>query len=102
MINENSIKKLELRTVLNIAAEFAQSASAKELLLSLEPTQDRERAEYLLAETSDAVKLINYYNVYPSFGFDSVRECADKAKFSRRFRSGNFSAKDECSELPAK
>ncbi len=80
MINENSIKKLELRTVLNMAAEFAQSASAKELLLSLEPTQDRERAEYLLAETSEAVKLINYYNVYPSFGFDSVRECADKAK----------------------
>lgn len=80
MINENSIKKLELRTVLKMAAEYAQSLSAKELLTSLEPSSDRERVEFLLTQTDEAMRLINYYNVYPSFGFDTVRECADKAR----------------------
>lgn len=80
MINENSIKKLELRTVLKMAAEFAQSNSAKQLLMECEPSSERDRVEFLLTQTQEASRLMNYYNVSPSFGFDSVRECADKAR----------------------
>lgn len=80
MINENSLKKLELMRVLEFAAEYAQSLTAKNKLLNTIPETNVEKVNYLLNQTNEACKILNVYNVSPGFNFDSIKEIADKAK----------------------
>lgn len=80
MIRTSTLKKLELKKVLEDVAEYSQSVSAKNMILSTLPEVDSNKVKRLLDETDEAVKLINFYNVSPGFNFDSVREIADKAK----------------------
>lgn len=80
MIRTSTLKKLELKKVLEDVAEYSQSVSAKNMILSTLPEVDSNKVRRLLDETDEAVKLINFYNVSPGFNFDSIREIADKAK----------------------
>jgi len=79
-MNENSIRKLELKAVLSLAAEYTQSMQAKNALKNFIPENDIERVRFLLTQTAEAVRLMDHYNVYPGFNFDTVTEAADKAK----------------------
>ena len=78
-MEEKTLKKLELYTVLQNVADFATSPSAKNLVLSLQPEGDFALINQLLSETGEAFWLISQ-NVIPSFDFDDVTEALKKSK----------------------
>ena len=60
MIRTSTLKKLELKKVLEDVAEYSQSVSAKNMILSTLPEVDSNKVRRLLDETDEAVKLINF------------------------------------------
>ena len=78
-LTEKSIRTLELPRVLELLAEQAVSAEAKERSLRVRPETQREDVERLLNETDDARALIGQHGS-PSFsGVKPVAEALDRA-----------------------
>ncbi|MEG2086334.1 MAG: endonuclease MutS2, partial [Clostridia bacterium] len=90
MINSLAIKKLELVSVLKEASTYTQSISASEALMSLQPSSDYEKVNFLLAQTNEAKRLINYYGICPGFNFDTIIQVADKAKILSTLTMGEL------------
>lgn len=74
MISKRVLKALEYDKILGIVSDFAQSEKAKSLVLATEPTLNLEQCKRLLAETTEASRLLYHYNVNPSFNVDDVTE----------------------------
>ena len=79
-LTEKSVRTLELPRVLELLAEQAVSAEAKERSLRVRPETLREDVERLLNETDDARALIGQHGS-PSFsGVKPVAEALDRAE----------------------
>ncbi len=86
---EKSLKKLELRTVLEKLAECANSEEAKERCMKLLPLDDVEEIQILQQQTSAAVKLISLKG---SPGFHSLKEI--RPSLERADRGGCLTPKE--------
>jgi len=74
MIEKRVLKALEYDKIREIIASFAQSETAKEILLSFTPSTYLKECEQWLIETKEAYKLLYNLNVDPSFNVDDVTE----------------------------
>lgn len=78
-MNEKTLQKLEYQTVLNRAAQFAVSPTAKQKLLAAKPSGDIDEIAFLLGLTDEALQYVNH-SVIPEFGFDDITDAAQKAR----------------------
>lgn len=74
------IQKLQLDVILASVAAHATSEVAKQKIIDCQPSSNIDVVNHLLAETDEACRNINVYNVNPEFSFDSVKDIADKAR----------------------
>lgn len=83
MIAERVLKALEYDKILKIVSGYAQSEKGKSMVLNIRPCFDFKKCKELLAETTEATKLLYDYNINPSFNVDDVTESIRYAeKFS--------------------
>lgn len=80
MINDRTLKNLELDKLLDIVSEYTSSNTAKEKVISLKPLTNYDELNFLIDKTGEAIKYSSEYSVKPSFSFVDVDSLLISAK----------------------
>lgn len=80
MIDKDTIAKLEFDKVLSSIASYCYSEEATNRIINIMPCEQYEQALYNLDKTNGAVKLMDKYNVYPSFRIKDISRLIKEAK----------------------
>ena len=80
MAFEKALKTLEYNKILELLAGHAHTQGAKEMALSLTPSNDEWTIKYLLSQTTDALEYLNKKGM-PSFGnVEEISFAVDNAR----------------------
>lgn len=80
MINDRTLKNLELDKLLDVVSEYTSSNTAKEKVISLKPLTNYDELNFLIDKTGEAIKYSSEYSVKPSFSFVDVDSLLISAK----------------------
>ncbi|MFW5780069.1 MAG: endonuclease MutS2 [Bacillota bacterium] len=78
-MNKKSRKTLEFDKILNQISKFAFSQNAKDMIMDLQPFQNKNYIEKLLDEVEEASKILYEHSLSPSFNFDDITFALEKA-----------------------
>lgn len=75
-----ALKILEFNKVLDLLKTFASSERARTRIDEIIPSEDFVQVNRLLAETTEADKVLYEYSVDPNFAIDDISLCLERAK----------------------